>query len=182
MERSSLKQSGVARRRRGFPALGVGPVPTPTEARFRHMGVLRFVLGTSALCRVWRVSRPGRDAVSARTAPDTALGDRPPFDGGRTRAVPSACLPFLWFENQRFSSLREIEDFPLAVRTLRVLTTLPDYVRQAARIRRILATSRKTRGVFRTTTVGRLARRWGWIASCRHPIPCCRGRGTVSIV
>ena len=110
-ERSSLKQSGSARRRRGFPALGVGPVPTPTEARFRRMGVLRFVLGTSALCRVWRVARPGRDAVSARTAPDTAPGDRPPFDGGRTRAMPSACLPFLWFENQRFSSSRKSEIF-----------------------------------------------------------------------
>ena len=71
----------------------VGP-GRPTEASFHPAGVLRFVLGTSALCRVWHVARPGRDAVSARTAPDTASGDRPPFDGGRTRAVPSACLSF----------------------------------------------------------------------------------------
>ena len=42
------------------------------------------------------------------------------------------------------SSLREIRDFPLAVRTRRVLTTVPDDVRQAARIRRILATSRES--------------------------------------
>ena len=44
----------------------------------------------------------------------------------------------------RLLSLREIEDFPLAVRTRRVLTTLPDCVRQAARIHRILATSRES--------------------------------------
>ena len=44
----------------------------------------------------------------------------------------------------RLSSLREIFDFPLAVRTLRVLPTLPDDVRQAARIRRILAPSRES--------------------------------------
>ena len=51
-----------------------------------------------------------------------------------------------WSERRvpRLSSLREIKDFPLAVRTLRVLTTLPDYVRQAARIHRILATSRES--------------------------------------
>ena len=35
---------------------------------------------------------------------------------------------------------------------------------------------------FRTTTVDRLARQRGWVVSCRHPIPCCRGRGTVSTV
>ena len=46
--------------------------------------------------------------------------------------------------SEAVSSLREIRDFPLAVRTRRVLTTLPDYVRQAARIRRILATSRES--------------------------------------
>ena len=44
----------------------------------------------------------------------------------------------------RLSSVREIEDFQLAVRTRCVLTTLPDDVRQAARIRRILATSRES--------------------------------------
>ena len=42
------------------------------------------------------------------------------------------------------SSVREIGDFPLAVRTRRVLTTLPDDVRQAARIPRILVTSRES--------------------------------------
>ncbi len=35
---------------------------------------------------------------------------------------------------------------------------------------------------FRTTTVDRLKCRRGWIESYRHPIPCCRGRGTVSTV
>ena len=59
-----------------------------------------------------------------------------------------------WPERRRgrLSALREIRDFPLAVRTLRVLTTLPDDVRQAARILRILATSRKALCAFRTTT------------------------------
>ena len=57
-----------------------------------------------------------------------------------------ASLRSAWFERRhwRLSSLREIKDFPLAVRTRRVLTTLPDDVRQAARILGILATSRES--------------------------------------
>ena len=53
------------------------------------------MLGGSALHRVWRVACPDRDTVSARTAPETALDDRPRLERGRTRAVPSACLPVL---------------------------------------------------------------------------------------
>ena len=51
----------------------------------------------------------------------------------------------------RLSSVREIFDFPRAVRTLRVLTTLPDDVRQAASIRRILAPLRESVALSRTT-------------------------------
>jgi hypothetical protein len=125
------------------------------------MGVLRFVLGTSALPRVWRVACPDRDTVSARTAPETTSDDRPRLDHRRTRAVPSACLSFLWFENRRFSS------------SARGLCPLA----WSEGLRLSLITKI---GDFRTTTVDRLARRGGWIVSCRHPIPCSRGRGTVS--
>ena len=74
-------------------------------------------------------------APSARSRDNAARGDRrtQSEDRGSNDGSPS-----------RLSSVREISDFPLAVRTRRVLTTVPDDVRQAARIRRILAPSRES--------------------------------------
>ena len=51
--------------------------------------------------------RASLPTVAERAGRPMAPDDRPPFDGGRTRAVPSACLSVEWFENQRFSSSRK---------------------------------------------------------------------------
>ena len=64
-------------------------------------------------------------------------------------------------------TLREIGDVPLAVRTRRVLTTLPDYVRQAARILRVLATSRESTALSNDSE-SRAARRRSRLEPCER--------------
>ena len=92
------------------------------HAFFVSAGTQRFpVCSRSDYCTSFRY-RP-HDGVRSYRYTDTVVSIR-------TRCV----LP----------TLREIGDFSRAVRTRRVLTTLPDDVRQAARIPRILAPSRES--------------------------------------
>jgi hypothetical protein len=70
----------------------------------------------------------------------------------------------------RLSSVREIGDFPLAVRMHGILTTLPDGVQQAARIRRILATSRESIA-FSNDSESRAARRRSRLEPCERAAP-----------
>ena len=64
-------------------------------------------------------------------------------------------------------TLREISDFPLAVRMPCVLPTLPDVVRQAARIRRILVPSRESIALPNNSEP-RAARRRRRLAPCER--------------
>ena len=108
-----------------------------------------------------RLPRPARAAAPREdTTGSTATEERGSKDGSRSR----------------LSSVREIEDFPLAVRTHRVLTTLPNDVRQAARIRRILATSRES-SALSNDSESRTARRRSRLEPCERAV---RGGETAS--
>ena len=69
----------------------------------------------------------------------------------------------------RLSSVREIEDFPRAVRMHSILTTLPDDVRQAARIRRSLAPPRE-RVAVSNDSESRTARRRRRLGPCERAV------------
>ena len=99
-------------------------------------------------------SRKARSAF--RTTTELVRYCRHPARHCRTRTPQGAMRPRRVGRRTRrvLSTLREIGDFPRAVRTPCVLPTLPDDVRQAARIRRILAPSRESSALERQRIPG----------------------------
>ena len=151
------------RRTRTFAALcaaSSGERRSPGDARGEGAaGSLR----QSAPCADDREGPPvPRPARAALPREDTA-GSNATEERGSTDAT-------------RLSSVREIEDFPLAVRTRRVLTTLPDDVRHAARILRILAPSRESFALSNDSE-SRAARRRRRLEPCERAV---RGGFTAS--
>ena len=115
---------------------------------------------------------PQAPAGSRRRAPTTARDRRslgPLARQRRARTPQGATRPRRVVRKMRcvFRQCGKSEIFPLAVRTRCVLTTLPDDVGHAARIRRILATSRESVALSNDSE-SRAARRLRRLGPCER--------------